>query len=217
MAFGFPARFTESRTFWLAPDELSSVIKSAFETLGWLDYEIRQEGEFYRRLHTSPFTWGEELRVKILSGGTIEVESKCCSGGWRGMPQIFDFGANRRNVETFFAQVEHGINRGSDQKPVFAMQDESRAQGQPVAHQNRWVGSLLGCCMTLLMLGVCIYFLIYFISAVIGLLTGQLYFLPARGAPGVTIHGPRARIISGIILSAFAWLFIRIMRKGRGS
>jgi hypothetical protein len=109
MAFGFPARFVESRTFNLAEDELFAVVKSAFENLGWLAYEMRQGNEFHKRLHNSPMTWGEEFTVKFLPNGVVEAESKCESGGWRDLPQIFDFGANRQNVEIFFAQVEREI------------------------------------------------------------------------------------------------------------
>lgn len=110
MAFGFPARFNESRTFDLAEDELFATVKLAFQNLGWLAYEIRQGGkEIHKWLHNSPFTWGEEFTVNFLAGGVIQVESRCTSGGWRGYSQIFDFGANRQNVETFFAQVEREI------------------------------------------------------------------------------------------------------------
>jgi hypothetical protein len=109
MAFGFPARFIESRTFQLAEDESFAVVKSAFENLGWLAYELRPGKGFHKWLHNSPFTWGEGFMVNIISGGVIEAESRCESGGWRGLPQIFDFGANKQNVKTFFAQVEREI------------------------------------------------------------------------------------------------------------
>lgn len=109
-SFGFPARCSESRTYNLAEDELLVAVKSAFENLGWLAYEIRQGGkEIHKWLHNSPMTWGEEFTVKFLAGGVVQVESRCTSGGWRSAPQIFDFGANRQNVETFFAQVEREI------------------------------------------------------------------------------------------------------------
>lgn len=114
MTFGFPARFIERRTIHLAEDELFAVVQSAFENLGWLAYEIQQGKGFYKRLHNSPMTWGEGLTVNILSGGVIEVESRCESGGMYGMPQIFDFGANKQNVKTFFAQVEREIQDRCD-------------------------------------------------------------------------------------------------------
>ncbi len=107
--FGFPAHFTETRTFQLADDERFAVVKSAFENLGWLAYTYREGEGFHKWLKNSPLTWGEEFTVKFLAGGVIQVESRCTSGGWRGLPQIFDFGANRQNVETFFTQVEREI------------------------------------------------------------------------------------------------------------
>jgi hypothetical protein len=106
MAFGFPARFAESRKFHLQRNELFAVVKSAFENLGWLGYTIGQNDEFYKKLRSSPLTWGEDFWVNVLPDGTIEAESRCAIGGYRRMPQIFDFGVNRQNVETFFNQVE---------------------------------------------------------------------------------------------------------------
>jgi hypothetical protein len=105
MAFGFPARFTESRTFHLQMDELSAIVKSALENLGWAPRAVGSN-ELIASVHNSPFTFGEAFNAKILPSGVIRVESKCVRGGRYRMPQIFDFGANRKNVEAFFAQVE---------------------------------------------------------------------------------------------------------------
>ena len=105
MAFGFPAHFKSSRTYPLPEDELVAVVKSALENLGW-SYQLLWGNEFIASVHNSPFTFGEEFKAKILPSGAIQVESKCVRGGMYRMPQIFDFGANRRNVEAFFAQVE---------------------------------------------------------------------------------------------------------------
>jgi hypothetical protein len=112
MAFGFPARFTESRTFHLRRDELFAVVKSALEDLGW-SHKVLWGTEFVASVNNSPFTFREEFKVKILPDGAIQAESKCVSGGLYHMPQIFDFGANRKNVEAFFAQVERAANRRS--------------------------------------------------------------------------------------------------------
>jgi hypothetical protein len=109
MAFGFPAKFRESRTFQLTEEEMFEIVKSAFENLGWLAYEIRRGRSFHKWLHNSPMTWGEEFTVDVRSGGVIEVESRCENGGYRGLPQIFDFGANRQNVELFWTQIEREI------------------------------------------------------------------------------------------------------------
>jgi hypothetical protein len=206
MAFGFPARTTSSRTYQLQQDELAAVVKSALEDSGW-SYEVLSDNEFLASLPFSGWTWGEDFKVRILPGGVIEAESKCITVR---LPQVFDFGKNRRNVETFFALVEHGIRRGDYQRPVSAAKQEPAGQGKQAAPQHRWAGFLFGGCLiaTLILAA-----LTYFISAVIGLLTGHLY-LPGRGHGG-TIHGAWARIISVIILAVFAWILVWVLRDRR--
>jgi hypothetical protein len=206
MAFGFPARFTESRTYQLPQDELAAVVKSALEDSGW-SYNVLAGGEFLASVPFSGWTWGEEFKVKILPNGVIEAESKCTT---IRLPQVFDFGKNRRNVETFFALVEHVIRQGVDQRPVSTTKQESAEQGKQAAPKNKWAASLFGgCLIATLLLGI----LTYFISAVVGLLTGYLY-LPGRGHGG-TIHGVWARIISVMILAVFAWILLWMSRDRR--
>jgi hypothetical protein len=55
---------------------------------------------------------------------------------------------------------------------------------------------------------------IWFICAVIGLLTGQLFLPGVDGMPSTTLHDPWARIVSILFLLFFAWLF-RMFKKGR--
>lgn len=112
MAFGFPARFSESRKFHLRQDELPAILKSAFAGLGW-SYELQPDDEFVAALHNSPMTFGEKFTAKILPEGVIRAESECVSGGLYRMPQIFDFGANKQNVEMFFAQIERTAGKRS--------------------------------------------------------------------------------------------------------
>jgi hypothetical protein len=102
MAFGFPAHFKRSRTFPLLEDELVAVVKSALENLGW-SYKVLSDKEFLASLPFSGWTWGEDIKIRILPDGVIEADSKCITVR---LPQVFDFGKNRENVETFFARVE---------------------------------------------------------------------------------------------------------------
>ena len=208
MAFGFPARSTSSRTYNLQEDELVAVVKSALENLDW-PYKVLSDKEFLASLPFSGWTWGEDFHVRILPGGVIEAESKCKTVR---LPQVFDFGKNRQNVETFFARVEQGIRQGVHDRPLSATKQESIEQGRQAAPKNRLAGSLLGGCLigTLILAT-----LIYFISAVIGLLTGYLY-LPGRGH-SETIHGVWARIISVMILMFFAWIIVWVLRNRRKS
>jgi hypothetical protein len=109
MAIGFPARFIESRTYHLECDELITGAKSALEDLkrdrGW-SYSVASGGEIHASVPFGGGTWGENFKVRFLSGGVIEVESKCKIVR---LPQVIDYGKNRRNVEVFFGLVEHAI------------------------------------------------------------------------------------------------------------
>src|ERR1044071_2455425 len=103
MAFGFPARYGESRTYGLRAEESSAVVKSALLNLGWT-YETLSDDEFLASVPFGGGTGGGGFRVRILPGGVVEAESKCVTVL---APQVFDFGKNRRNVRAFFELVEH--------------------------------------------------------------------------------------------------------------
>jgi len=200
MAFGFPPRFSESRTIWLQPDELRTVVKSALESAGW-SYQILSDDEFVARIPMTGWSWGEELTARISPDGMIQVVSKC--HGYR--PQIIDFGKNRTNVELFFALVQHAIAQG----PVIGSATEPEPITQAKSPANK-VGSIfIGCTLTVFLLGL----LMYLLFAVIGLVTGTLV-MPGRGN-GITLHGMWARIVSGLILLGFTWIAVLVFRKRR--
>ena len=205
MSFGFPARFTETRTFNLPEDELAAAVESALGNLGW-SYKAQPGREFLASVPLSGWTWGEEFRVRILAGGAVEAESRCVTVR---LPQVFDFGRNRQNVESFFGLVEHGVRHGVVEKPVSAAVQEPAARGNPSTNGRRRASTLLGGCM----IGSFILIaLVYFATAVIGLLTGSLY-LPGRGGGGGVIHGPWARISALGILALFAWAVVWAVRN----
>jgi hypothetical protein len=201
MAFGFPPRFSESRTFWVQPDELRTVVKSVLESAGW-SYQILSDDEFLAQTPNSGWSWGEEFRARIFPDGKIQVVSKC--HGYR--PQIADFGKNRTNVELFFAQVQHTIAQGPASGSATEPGPITQAKSSPA---NKVGAMFIGCTLVLFLLGL----LGYLLFAVIGLLTGTL-FIPGRGH-GITLHGMWARIISGLILVGFTWLLVLVFRKSR--
>lgn len=81
---------------------------------------------------------------------------------------------------------------------------EPEKQAMPKA---TWAGSLFTVCIAASLL---LLIFIYFITAVIGFLTGHLYFVGRSG--GSTIHGLWARIMSGIILLIFTLVGLRILK-----
>ena len=201
MAFGFPPRFSECRTFPIPLDELRTAVKSVLAGAGW-SYQMPSDDEFVAQTPNSGWSWGEEVRARIFPDGKIQVVSKC--HGYR--PQIIDFGKNRTNVELFFVQVQHTISQGPASGSATAPGPITQTKSSPA---NR-VGSIfIGCALTLFLLGL----LMYLLFAVIGLLTGTL-FMPGRGN-GITLHGTWARIVSGLILVGFTWVLLLVFRKSR--
>ena len=100
MAFGFPASYSEIRSFSFQPYGLSWVIKYTLEDLGW-EYEVLSNNEFSASVSINLASWGELVNVSILSNGSVEVESRC------SYPlQCFDWGKNEENVQTFFERIE---------------------------------------------------------------------------------------------------------------
>lgn len=81
-------------------------------SLCW-SYQVVGEAEVFAALHNSPMTFGEEVRARIQPEGVVEVESRCVQGGLYRMPQIFDFGANRKNVEALLSEVARRVEAGS--------------------------------------------------------------------------------------------------------
>jgi hypothetical protein len=63
----------------------------------------------------------------------------------------------------------------------------------------------VGCIVALFVLPI----FLFCISAVVGLLTGHLYLVGRRGG---TIHGPWARIISGIFLTIVVLVVLRMLK-----
>lgn len=203
MAFGFPPRFSQSRTFWIAQDELRAVVKSVFEKAGW-SYQILPDDEFVAQTPNSGWSWGEEFRAKIFPNGRIQVVSKCHGS----RPQLIDFGKNRTNVESFFAQIQHTIAAGPMSDSTIQPGPIAQAK-QPLPKQSRFGSLFIGCILTVFLLAL----LMYLLFAVIGLVTGTLV-MPGRGS-GITLHGTWARIVSGLILLGFAWLAVLLFRMRR--
>jgi len=104
MAFGilYP-RFTANRTFPLDQDKLIPIVESALASLHWR-FRIEWGNEFDAWIPATRWSWHHDFHAKVLPGGVIQAESK---SAYREM--FFDFGRNKRNVETFFARVDKMI------------------------------------------------------------------------------------------------------------
>lgn len=101
MAFGllYP-QYKERRVYPLEQPNLYAAAKSAAEQLGWF-YQVLWGKELQGRVPTTNWSWHHEFKVRFMPGGIVEVESHSAY-----TEILFDFGRNRRNVETFFGAFE---------------------------------------------------------------------------------------------------------------
>jgi hypothetical protein len=122
---------------------------------------------------------------------------------------LFDIGGYyngqiRKWLEGIQWQLHQSLASSTELQPM-----EQGKQAMPKAPTR--VGSYIaGCIFAFFLFPI----FIYFITAIIGLLTGHLYLIGRRGT---TVHGLWARIISGITLLIFVIIALRMvkMRKAR--
>ena len=75
---------------------------------------------------------------------------------------------------------------------------------------NKPAAYIFNGCLVFIIVTFALYFLVTFISAVVGLLTGTLFLL---GRGSVTVQGVWARILSALILMCGALLAWKFKRK----
>lgn len=91
------------------------------------------------------------------------------------------------------------------------MGGQNETQNPLVLAANKPGAYVFNGCLVFIAVMFGLYFLVTFICAVFGLLTGHLY-LWGRGGT-LVIHGALARIVSGLILLLGAWVGWRVKRK----
>ena len=138
------------------------------------------------------------------SGTKVSVELLVERAGWRGF-MLFDVGGY------YNIQIRHwldGVQWSLHQK-LTGSRDVST--NPLVVAQNKPAAFIFNGCLVLIVVTFALYFLITFICAVVGLITGHLY-LWGRGGT-LEVHGLLARIVSALILLGGAFIVWRIKRK----
>lgn len=91
--------------------------------------------------------------------------------------------------------------------------DQEQAPIPPMPPANKTTAYLFNGCLGFIAVMFGLYFLVTFICAAVGLITGTLY-LWGRGGT-LVIHGVWARIVSALILLAAAWIVWRLRNRRR--
>ena len=173
------------------------------ESLGW---QITDAPEGFTAKGYS-FSHGAIANLRIQSAGTgtkVAIELLVERAGWRGF-MLFDV-SGYYNIQ--IRKWLDGIQWSLHQK-LTGSHDEST--NPLVVAQNKPAAFIFNGCLLFIVVTFGLYFLITFICAVIGLLTGTLY-LWGRGGT-LVVHGIPARIVSALILIFGAFIVWRIKRK----
>jgi hypothetical protein len=196
--------FHQERVF---PAERELVFEAARafmgESLGWQVTDT-PEG-FTARGYSFSHRAIANLHIQSAAAGTnVAVELLVERAGWRGF-MLFDVGGYY-NIQ--IRKWLDGIQWSLHQK-LTGSRDEST--NPLVVAQNKPAAFIFNGCLLFIVAIFGLYFLITFICAVIGLLTGSLY-LWGRGGT-LVVHGILARIVSALILLFGAFIAWRIKRK----
>ena len=150
------------------------------------------------------------LRIQSAAGGAssekgtrVAVELLVERVGWRGF-MLFDVGGY---YSIQVCKWLDGVQWSLEQK-LTGSHDEST--NPLVLAENKPAAYIFNGCLVFIVVMFALYFIVTFVSALIGLLTGRLFLL---GRDSLIIHGTWARILSALILMFGAFLAVRIKKK----
>ena len=193
--------FHQERVFPAARDAVTEAARTFMrESLGWQITEIPDgfTAEGFSFSHKAI----AHLQFQSVGDGTkVAVELLVERAGWRGY-MLFDVGGYY-NIQ--IRKWLDGIQWSIHQK-LTGTRDES--QNPLVLAENKPAAYIFNGCLMFIVVMFALYFLVTFICAVVGLITGTLY-LWGRGGT-LVIHGILARILSGLILLGGAFVVWRV-------
>lgn len=107
MSFGFPAHYSMDHHPGISdPSLLNDAALRAIAALGW-DLKKQDEQKLIATCGIDIWSWGEEVRIGFLEGGTLRIISKCI------FPlQCIDHGQNKKNVEDFLITLDQVLEEG---------------------------------------------------------------------------------------------------------
>ena len=201
--------FHQERVFPAPRDDVFEAARTFMaESLGWQVTDtpdgFSSEGYSFRHRAIA------NLRIESAAGGAssesgtrVAVELLVERAGWRGFMLVDVGGYYNIQIRKWLDGVQWSLHQ-----KLTGSHDEST--NPLVLAANKPSAYIFNGCLVFIVVTFALYFLVTFISAVVGLLTGHL-FLVGRGS--LIIHGTWARIISALILMFGAFLVWRIKRK----
>ena len=196
--------FHQERVFPAPRDVVTQAARTFMaESLGW---QITDTADgFTAQGYSFSHRAIANLQFQSAAGGTkVAIELLVERTGWRGY-MLFDVGGYYNiQIRKWLDGIQWALHR-----ELTGTHDES--QNPLVLAQNKPAAYIFNGCLMFIVVMFGLYFLITFIEAVVGLLTGNLYLLGRGGT--LAIHGIWGRIVSALILMFGAFVVWRIKRK----
>lgn len=183
--------FYQERVFPASRDVVTDAARTFMaESLGWKITDTPEgfTAEGYSFSHQAI----ANLHFQTVADGTrVAIELRVERAGWRGY-MLFDVGGYYNiQIRKWFDGIQWSIHQ-----ELTGARDES--QNPLVLAGNKPAAYLFNGCLMFIVLMFGLYFLVTFISAIVGVITGNLY-LYGRGGT-LAVHGILARIVSALIL-----------------
>ena len=182
--------FHQERLFQAAPEVVIEAARRVMrESLGWKVADVAMgltaEGNSFAHAATANF------RLHSFAGATkVEIDLAVERAGPTGF-MLFDLGGYYNiQIRKWLDAMQLAIHEtvaGADEPPA-----------PPIPEGNKNVARLFNGCLLFVVAIVALWFLVNFICAVVGLLTGTLYLFGRGGT--IVLHGLAARIVSALIL-----------------
>jgi hypothetical protein len=144
------------------------------------------------------------LNFQSAAAGTkVSIELLVERADWRGF-MLFDVGGYYNiQIGKWLDGIQWSLHQNLTGSHDNSTNPLVLAEKKPAAY-------IFNGCLAFIVVTFALYFLVTIISAVVGLLTGNLFLL---GRGSLVIHGIRARVLSTLILLCVAFLAWRVRRK----
>lgn len=201
--------FHQERFFPAARDVVTEAARAFMaEALGWQVTNtadgLTSEGYSFSHRVIAHLQFQPAAGEASQNGTRVTIELLVERVGWRGY-MLFDVGGYYNiQIRKWLDGIQWSIHQR-----LTGTRDES--QNPLVLAEKKPTAYILNGCLMFIVVMFGLYFLVTFICAVVGLITGNLY-LWGRGGT-LVIHGTLARIVSALILVFGAFIAWRIKWK----
>ena len=195
--------FHQERFFPAAPEIVFQSARSFMrESLGW---ETTDSADGFSASGSS-FSHAATAKVSVQAagGGTkMEIDLYVARAGPTGF-MLFDVGGYYNiQIRKWFDGIQWILHQN--------LSGAQEPSGPPPPATNKTTACAFNGCLIFIVAIFGLWFLVNFICAMLGLLTGTLYLWGKGGT--IVLHGVAARIVSALILIFGGWLVWRIARK----